>query len=468
MVTRMDVEIDLAFYGDDFTGSTDALESLATRGVRARLFFDPPTDADADLVDSLDAVGVAGRSRSMSPAEMDATLPPAFEALVDLDPEIIHYKVCSTFDSSSSVGSIGHAIDLGVAATGSPFVPVVVAAPSLAPRGRYVAFGNLFARQHGEPYRLDRHPTMRRHPVTPMTEADIRRHLGAQTDRTIGLVDVVDLEQQAQRQFTAVRDANDIVVFDGISADHQRTAGQLIWNAALEIEAPIFAAASSGLGYGLTAHWQDHGTIGDAGPPDRLPEVERLLVMSGSAAPETAAQIEWALSTCYRSHRLDSAALIDPATSSDAIAAAIDAAGSALTEAEPIILYTARGPEDPAIATTNERADQLDLSKGDLRRRLGTAQGRITRAVLEAFSVERLCVAGGDTSGLVASALDIRAVDYGAPVAPGSPICIALGDDPVTDGLELAFKGGQVATESPHADYFERVRLGGSVEQTAQ
>jgi hypothetical protein len=43
--------------------------------------------------------------------------------------------------------------------------------------GRYQAFGNLFATVEGTAYRLDRHPTMSRHPVTPMTEADLRLHL---------------------------------------------------------------------------------------------------------------------------------------------------------------------------------------------------------------------------------------------------------------------------------------------------
>ena len=33
----------LTFYGDDFTGSTDALEQLARSGIRAMLFIEPPS-----------------------------------------------------------------------------------------------------------------------------------------------------------------------------------------------------------------------------------------------------------------------------------------------------------------------------------------------------------------------------------------------------------------------------------------
>jgi uncharacterized protein YgbK (DUF1537 family) len=63
-----------------------------------------------------------------------------------------------------------------------------------APRlKRYQVFGNLFAVVDGVGHRLDRHPTMSRHPVTPMGEADLRLHLGRQTSRPIELIDMVQL-----------------------------------------------------------------------------------------------------------------------------------------------------------------------------------------------------------------------------------------------------------------------------------
>ena len=61
----------LAFYGDDFTGSTDAMEALQWAGIRTLLFLHPPTAADLARFPDLRAFGVAGWSRSMSPVEMD-------------------------------------------------------------------------------------------------------------------------------------------------------------------------------------------------------------------------------------------------------------------------------------------------------------------------------------------------------------------------------------------------------------
>jgi hypothetical protein len=97
---RMNASPRLAFYGDDFTGSTDALEVLAFAGLRCALFLSAPTPETLQEFAGFDAIGIAGDSRGMSPSEMDATLPSIFQSPADLQAPIVHYKVCSTFDSS--------------------------------------------------------------------------------------------------------------------------------------------------------------------------------------------------------------------------------------------------------------------------------------------------------------------------------------------------------------------------------
>ena len=126
-------------------------------------------------------------SRSLPTDKMQAELTPIFNRLKKLNALIMHYKFCSTFDSSTDIGSIGRAIEIGAEIFQSGVVPVIVGAPAL---GRYVAFGNLFARSGGnsEVFRIDRHPTMSRHPVTPMNEADLIVHLSRQTSLPITLI----------------------------------------------------------------------------------------------------------------------------------------------------------------------------------------------------------------------------------------------------------------------------------------
>jgi uncharacterized protein YgbK (DUF1537 family) len=188
----------LTYYGDDFTGSTDAMEAMTAAGVPTVLFLQPPTPAMLARYPDVRCIGLAGSSRGRSPDWMDRELPVALGSLAALNAPILQYKVCSTFDSSPEVGSIGRAIDIGTRLMPGRWAPMIVGAPRLR---RYQAFGNLFAGVDGVGHRLDRHPTMSRHPVTPMHEADLRVHLKAQTGRRIELIDLVQLRlDSAARQ----------------------------------------------------------------------------------------------------------------------------------------------------------------------------------------------------------------------------------------------------------------------------
>ncbi|WP_222914439.1 four-carbon acid sugar kinase family protein [Natrinema sp. SYSU A 869] len=456
-------ELLLTFYGDDFTGSTDALEGLADNGVRAVLFMTPPTAEDLERFDDLDAVGVAGVSRTMTPEEMESELPPVFEALAELDAPIVHYKVCSTFDSSPKVGSIGTAIDIAQDVYDSPFVPV--SQGTEVPHGRYVAFSDLFAEQGGDVYRIDRHPTMRDHPVTPMHESDLRRHLGEQTNRPIGRVDQRFLDDyeaaETELEETIREDEDEIVVLDALNTDHLATIGRLLWTRATETSGQLFAVGSSGLEHhALVSHWDEIGEIDrNATYFEKREPADRIAVMSGSASEETATQIDWASDHGFRLVSIDTERLVDPDEKSDARAAAVEEALAVLDEGESVVLYSARGPDDPAIDATRAAFEEHGAEES-LESYLGRQQGIMFREILERSGVTRACVAGGDTSSHVISELDLDALEAIAPVAPGGPLCRAHSTTEF-DGLELALKGGQVHTRNDEFDYFGVVRQGG-------
>src|ERR1700761_7397685 len=92
------------YYGDDFTGSTDVLEQLAGNGVSAVLFPGTPTPAQMTRFSTCQAIGFAGDARSRSPEWMSANLPAIFTRMRELNPAIVQYKVCSTFDSAPDRG----------------------------------------------------------------------------------------------------------------------------------------------------------------------------------------------------------------------------------------------------------------------------------------------------------------------------------------------------------------------------
>ncbi|MBK8034401.1 MAG: four-carbon acid sugar kinase family protein [Chloroflexi bacterium] len=450
----------LTFYGDDFTGSTDVMEVLEWAGVPTLLFLEPPTpELLAERFPHIRAVGVAGVSRSLSPQQMETTLPPIFAALTALGAQVFHYKICSTFDSSPTIGSIGRATDIGVRLCGEQTVPLLVGAPFLR---RYVAFSNLFARIDDTTYRLDRHPVMSKHPMTPMHEADLRLHLGEQTQRRIAAMNVLHLSQPADTvsaYWQALEaDGAEIVVFDTIDDGHLLTIGALLQDLmdAHDSDQPLFVVGSSGVQRALTLHWQHIGRVAQPPPPPPLGAVNQLIIVSGSAAPPTAAQIDWAENNGFVLLRLDSARLVDPECADTERTAVVRVALEHLGSGRSVLLFSARGPDDPHIASTKAHLAELALDPNTVGSRLGTQQGLILRELLEKTELRRAVVTGGDTCGYAARQLGIYALGALTPVAPGAPICRAYSADPRFDGLEISLKAGQVGK----VDYFGSILRG--------
>nr|WP_198982604.1 3-oxo-isoapionate kinase OiaK [Herbaspirillum sp. ASV7] len=443
----------LAYYGDDFTGSTDAMEVMSAAGLSTVLFLRTPDAAMLARFPEARCIGIAGSSRGRSPAWMDEHLPAAFEALAALHPPLLQYKVCSTFDSSPETGSIGRAIDLGVRHLRGDWSPMVVGAPRLK---RYQLFGNLFAAVGGEGYRLDRHPTMSRHPVTPMDEADLRRHLQRQTTRRIGLVDMLPLRdgaQAARERLDGLRGKDvPVVLVDVLDDQTQREAGRLVWEGRGQ---GVFSASSSGLQYALAAYWRSRGWIAAQPALPQAGPVPVIAAVSGSCSPVTAGQIAWARAHGFACLRMDLAAVLGEHTRSAELARLVAAAGEAIAAGRSPLVFSAEGPDDPAVTGFDAIAAGAGLSRADAARQVGVALAQTMRGLLDAHALQRIAIAGGDSSGEVASALDIAALSVCAGMAPGAPLCRAWSDNPRRDGLELVLKGGQIGTPGFFGDVLE-------------
>jgi 3-oxoisoapionate kinase len=424
-----------SYYGDDFTGSTDVLEALAAAGLRSVLFLGLPSEEHRRKFTDCQAFGVAGDSRSRSPEWMDKHLPEMFARLRSFGAPVLHYKTCSTFDSSPQIGSIGRAMEIGQKALDSAFIPTVVAAPHLR---RYVTFGNLFAAAGDTVYRIDRHPTMRQHPVTPMYEADLRRHLALQTKLRVGLIDLPTLQGgRAQQELTSqLASGAQAILFDGVGIPDLEETGRLLWQSARR--RPLFGVGSSGLTYCLASEWTKENAVRDVVAPRTPDAVERLLVMSGSCSPVTERQIGHALRNGY------TGIAIEPGTggSTSAMRACIEKAINVLRDNGKAVVYSSLGPLPTGVA-----------AHGDA---LGRQVGTMLREIITATGVRRVVLAGGDTSSHAVSQLGLYALTWAAATQPGAPLCRAHSDASELDGLELVLKGGQVGTE----DFFEQVRRG--------
>jgi 3-oxoisoapionate kinase len=446
----------MAYYGDDFTGSADAMEALTLNGVPTVLFLDRPDPALLKRrLKDVRAVGIAGTSRAMTPSQMDGELPGQFQLLKDLGVPLIHYKVCATFDSSPRVGSIGHAADIAFDVIRPPYGVIVQGVPII---GRYVVFGNHFTTVGNKTYRLDRHPMMSRHPITPMDEGDLRLHFARQTTKKVELIDILQLNKpfaSISDQFDRyIGEGNEIILFDTLEEKHLLTIGQLIHQKTGP--RPIFAIGSSGFEYAMARYWQSAGIVSKPAPIPPAGAVDRLIVISGSAADKTAEQIRYAMDHGFEGIRLNTEQLIDPETAQDERNRAVKLSLESLREGKSIVLFSTVGPDDPCIPKTKEKLKSLGIDANEVGRHLGKQQGLILRELVEETGLKRVCVAGGDTCSYVLRQMDIHSLELLMPITPAAPLCRTFSDNPAFEGLQVASKGGQIGAP----EYFIQVLNG--------
>lgn len=441
----------LGWYGDDFTGATDTLAVLTQAGLRAMLFMGVPDDAQQAAAEHalggpLHAVGIAGASRSMAPAAMEGELEPAGAFFAALRSRVLHYKVCSTFDSAPEVGSIGMAVGVLRRHVRNAFVPIVGGQPNL---GRYCAFSNLFAAtgSGAAVERIDRHPTMRNHPMTPMKEADLRRHLALQGLHPVaGLhypvyAETPDAQQGVLRRL--LEEAPAAVLLDIAESEQLAAIGRLIWQQAQQEQ--LLAVGPSGVAQALIAHWRESGQM--PAPEQRAqrnsqslePADSPVFVFAGSLSPVTAKQVRAAKS--FQQIALDAGELLD----SPGYAANVQAQISRhLLEGLHVLAYTAS-----ANGTAPDTSKSAELAQATARCVKAIVDGQALRGA----PLRRMGIAGGDTSSLAVKALGVWGLSYRAALGAGVCVSATHSSDPALNGMELMLKGGQMGGE----DVFEKL-----------
>ncbi|TDD26856.1 four-carbon acid sugar kinase family protein [Kribbella turkmenica] len=433
--------VEAAFYGDDFTGSTDALLQFARCGLLGVLLVDlPPIDELHALATRYDVIGVAGIARSLPPDEQEAELRPVLTALRYLNPRVVQYKICSTADSSPELGSIGRALEVGRSVFGPATVPILAAQPDL---GRYTVFSHHFAAESGTVHRLDRQPPMAYHPATPMRESDLRRHLAGQTDLRIAGLHLTDY---ADISGNLARSTADAVVLDALTDNDLERLGQAI--VASGNGMPSFAIGSGGLSRAValslssTARAADRAALRSAraaprspddagsGPAPTSADRAQALVVSGSQSPRTRQQLGHALASGWLILTVP-----DPTAGQQAVAALLNGTPG-------VVVHTGRHTEQPAPHLVGT---------------FGEVLAGVVRKVVHNTAVRRVAIAGGDTSGRIVRALGVATLEVlpaDHQLSPGTVLCRATSSDALLDELHLLLKPGQLGAP----DLFETFR----------
>ncbi|SMF13838.1 Uncharacterized conserved protein YgbK, DUF1537 family [Tistlia consotensis] len=425
------------FCADDFTGASDTLGTLARGGLAVRLYLDAAEALRDSAHLTLDAIGIATATRSLPPEAIQAELAHLADALARMQPRLLHYKVCSTFDSSPTVGSIGAAARSLGERLGLTRLAVVGGQPSL---GRYCHYGNLFARAaDGAVYRIDRHPVMGRHPVTPMAEADLRLHLAAQGLPQPQLVERglyrAGAAALAERLEALWGDGRQPVLFDVGEQDDLAAVGGAL--AAVAERAPLLCVGPSSVAEALLAAGALRASrpASGGGAAVVARDGRPCFVLSGSRSAVTERQIEAAGG--FARLPIEPGELVhDTRRRCGEIAARC---AELLAEGRSVLAHLLPGAEH-------------GLSNVKLAAATATIAAEVARSGLAGT----LVVAGGDTSSMAVRALGLTSISFQADLDPGAPLCLAHAADPQLDGLPLVLKGGQMGRE----DLFRRLGQG--------
>ena len=402
----------LGCIADDFTGATDLAGTLVREGMRSVQMIGVP-EADPNEVEA-EAIVIALKSRT---APLEDALKDSLAALRWLQAagcRQFFFKYCSTFDSTPR-GNIGPVAEALLDELGSDFT---LACPAFPKNKRTVFKGYLFV---GDV--LLNESGMQDHPLTPMTDANLVRVLAAQSRSPVGLVGAETVRQGAAQIRTAFEElraqGTRLAIVDALDEDDLRRIGAAASGLKL-------ITGGSGVALGLPETYRKAGLLDCAADADRLPHTGgACAILSGSCSRATQEQVRLA-GEAMPSFRIDPLAL---GQGRDLASEALDWAAPRLGDT-PILVYATAEPESVRAAQDELGAETAGaLVESCLAK---VAQGLVARGV------RRLIVAGGETSGAVVKALEIKGLRIGPEIDPGVPWTLSLGEP----ALALALKSG--------------------------
>ncbi|GEP10215.1 3-oxo-tetronate kinase [Methylobacterium gnaphalii] len=413
----------LGVIADDFTGASDIAATIAKGvagegGLRTAQFLGVPA---APAAPEVEAGIVSLKSRSIPAAEAVAQSLAALDWLKAQGARQIVFKYCSTFDSTpaGNIGPVAEALAERLVTSG------VVVCPAFPGAGRTIYQGHLFVND-----RLLSESGMENHPLTPMTDPDIRRVLSAQARRPVGHVAQPTVATGSDAIAKALAAAGErgetLVVVDAIGNDDLMTIGAAL------ADAPLVTGGSGiarGLPHNFIARGQASGSGAEAPAVDG-PEA----ILAGSCSGATRSQIAH-----HRKHH--------PVET-----IAVDAVMEGCFEHEAVLRFVFdNAGRAPLVYSSAEPADiaaaQAKYGRERLAAALDAVFGELACGLVER-GLRRLVVAGGETSGAVVGALGLTALMVGREIDPGVPVLVSQS----APRLGLALKSGNFGA----VDFFDK------------
>jgi 3-dehydrotetronate 4-kinase len=399
---------------DDYTGATDLAGMLSEQGIRTiQVIGNQPDNFLKSLKGKYQAIVIALKSRSIDKNLAREMSLSALKQLKSLEARQIQFKYCSTFDSTTE-GNIGPVTE---SLMDELKVSFTIAVPSLPVNGRTQYMGYLFV---GDKLISETH--MRNHPVTPMTEPNLVKHLQPQTGKRVGLIPYSVVSKGAEK----IKDESRKISSEGT----QIALVDVIRESDLEAIAEAFVddpliTGGSGLAMKLPQVWKSRGLVEGAQESKAALAGGKTMILAGSCSEMTLKQIGHFRESKGEGLRIDTSRLATEELSSELnglftkVEKQLESEGWAL-------VYSSAEANDRQ--TGLDAAGRKGLKADELREKIEKTTGLLARMAVERAGVKNIVVAGGETSGAVIDTLRLQALEIGSNIDPGVPLTRSIGE----------------------------------------
>lgn len=415
----------LGCIADDYTGASDLANTLTRCGLRTVQTIGIPAD-DLQLPD-VDAVVVSLKSRSIAASRAVEKSRAAEKWMRSRGADHVLFKICSTFDSTDA-GNIGPVMDALRIDSGDN---IVLVTPAFPDTGRTVYQGNLFVGS----VPLNESP-LKDHPLNPMHDSNLVRVLARQSTTNIGLVDLgvvacgadvvrTHLDGLSENGFGAA-------IIDAVFASDLETIGAVALGHRVSVGA-------SGMGLGLARALVASGRVkaNAATSIKDTPVGGAAACLAGSCSQATLQQIARAEQVMPVLHLDPEQVIAGGAEVQRALGWAKERLGKG-----PVLIASSSTPDQ---VTALQKRHGRDAAGHAIEQAMADLAEGLVRA-----GVQRLVVAGGETSGAVVDRLGIPGFLVGAEIAAGVPVLRAVGT--AEHQMLLALKSGNFGGPDFFAD----------------
>jgi len=272
--------------------------------------------------------------------------------------------------------------------------------PAFPENGRSIYMGNLFVGQ-----KLLSESSMKDHPLTPMNDSNLMRLLSAQVSRRVGLADriIVNSGVKSLKEKLISLKENDVphVIVDAVADNDLDT----IASACQDME---FITGGSALAMPLAEFYKASGKIS---VNDNSSMNKKLntgsIILSGSCSEMTIIQVKDFIQRGASAFQLDPIDLAE-----NGVKKVLDWLSSQ-DFSKNIIIYATSDPD-----TVKKVQAELGVNKAGKVVEQGLSKCAI---VARDLGIKNFIIAGGETSGAITKALNVKQLDIGIEIAPGVP-----------------------------------------------